>query len=130
MYGTIRSSFFYSELDGSIHCVHVLETHQQSHGVFPTHQHSGYSELDGSIRCVDVLETHQQSHEEFFQHMNTMDISIQFTVEEARPDGWIPFLDILVTPQSDVTFTTKICRKPTHSDLYLQWDSHHKLAAK
>ena len=41
-----------------------------------------------------------------------------------------PFLDILVTPQSDGTFTTKVYRKTTHTDLYLQWDSNHSLASK
>ena len=48
----------------------------------------------------DTFLAQQQSHkEEFFQHINTVDPSIQFTVEEARPDGSISFLDILVTPQ-------------------------------
>ena len=79
----------------------------------------------------DTFVVQQQSHnEEFFQHINTVDPSIQFTVEEDRPDGSIPFLDILGTPQRDGTFTTKVYRKPTHTDLYLLWDSHHDLAAK
>ena len=79
----------------------------------------------------DTFVVQQQSHkEEFFQHINTVDTSIQFTVEDARLDGFIPPLDILVTPQSDGTFTTKIYRKPTHTDLYVHWDSHHYLAAK
>ena len=56
--------------------------------------------------------------------------SIQFTVEKAGTDGSIPFLDILITPQTDGTFTTKVYRKPTHTDLYFQWDSYHNLAAK
>ena len=57
----------------------------------------------------DTLVVQQESHkDEFFQHINTMDTSIQFTVEEAGPDGSILFLDILVTPQSDGTFTTKV----------------------
>ena len=45
-------------------------------------------------------------------------------------DGSIPFLDILITSQSDGTFTTKVYRKPTHIDLYLWWNSHHNLASK
>ena len=79
----------------------------------------------------DTLVAQQQSHtEEFFHHIYTVDTSIQFTVEEARPDGSIPFLNILLTPQSDGTFTTKVYRKPIHTDLYLQWDSHHNHATK
>ena len=73
----------------------------------------------------------QQSHrEEFLQHINSVDPSIQFTTEEAKQDGSMPFLDTLVTPQDDGTLTTSVYRKPTHTDLYLQWDSHHNLACK
>ena len=73
----------------------------------------------------------QQSHrEEFLQHINFVDPSIHFSTEEAKQDGSIPFLDIFVTLQDDGTLTTSIYRKPTHTDLYLQWDSHHNLACK
>ena len=39
--------------------------------------------------------------EEFFHHINHVDQRIQFTSEESKPDGSIPFLDCLVTPQAD-----------------------------
>ena len=51
-------------------------------------------------------------------------------MEEPGPDGSIPFLDLLITPKADGTLTTKVYRKPTHTDQYLQWDSNHNLAAK
>ena len=38
--------------------------------------------------------------------------------------------DILVTPRSDGSSSTTVYRKPAHTDLYLQWDSHHTIAAK
>ena len=79
----------------------------------------------------DTFVIQQKSHkEEFFQHVNTVDTSIQFTVEEAGPDGSIPFLDILITPKLDGTFTKKVYRKPTHTDQYHQWDSNHNLVSK
>ena len=56
--------------------------------------------------------------------------SIKFTTEEPEDDGAMPFLDTLVTPKEDGTLTTCVYRKPTHIDLYLQWDSHHNLACK
>ena len=59
-----------------------------------------------------------------------MDPFIQFTTEEQKEDDSMPFLDILVTPQEDGTLTSKVYRKPTHTDQYLQWDSHHNLACK
>ena len=44
----------------------------------------------------DTLVVQQQKHqEEFLQHINTVDPSIQFTVEEAKEDGSIPFLDTI-----------------------------------
>ena len=42
----------------------------------------------------------------------------------------MPFLDALVTINGDGSLNTKVYRKQTHTDLYLQWDSHHSIAAK
>ena len=72
----------------------------------------------------------RDKNEEFLQHINSVDPAIQFTTEEQKQEGSMPFLDILVTPQEDGTLTTKVYRKPTHTDQYLQWDSHHNLACK
>ena len=71
-----------------------------------------------------------ESKEEFFQHINSIDPRIQFTTEESKSDGSIPFLDCLVTPQTDGSIQTAVYRKPTHTDMYLHWDSYHHLAAK
>ena len=51
-------------------------------------------------------------------------------MEDSTNDGSIPFLDTLVTPCSEGSLSTKVYRKPTHTDLYLQWDSHHTISAK
>ena len=67
---------------------------------------------------------------EFLEHINSIDKHIQFTAEDQRSDGAMPFLDILVTPGEDGSFSTSVFRKPTHTDLYLQWDSHHTITAK
>ena len=55
---------------------------------------------------------------------------IQFTSEDSRPDSSMPFLDILIIPNQDGSLSTTVYRKPTHTDLYLQWDSHHTVSAK
>ena len=60
----------------------------------------------------------QSQKEEFLQHSNSVDPSINFTTEDTRQDGSMPFLDTLVTPQ-DGTLTTSVYRKPTHTYLYL-----------
>ena len=72
----------------------------------------------------------ESQREEFFHHINQVDTSIKFTMEEAGPNGSIPLLDLLITPEADGTLTTKVYRKPTHIDQYLQWDSNHNLASK
>ena len=42
----------------------------------------------------------------------------------------MPFLDTLVTPQSDGSLATTVYRKPTHTNHYLQWNSHHAMSNK
>ena len=66
----------------------------------------------------------------FFHHINSLDANIKFTAETAKADGSIPFLDTLVTPQSDGSLQTTVYRKPTHTNQYLQWDSCHAISNK
>ena len=58
------------------------------------------------------------------------DPAIRFTVEDNKEDGSIPFLDTIVKPEVDGSLSITVYRKPTHTDQYLQWDSHHHLSAK
>ena len=51
--------------------------------------------------------------EKFLEHINNMDPHIQFTAEDAKPDGSLPFLDTVVLPQSDNSLLTTVYRKPT-----------------
>ena len=37
---------------------------------------------------------------------------------------------MLIIPQEDGSFNTTIYRKPTHTDMYLQWDSQHPISSK
>ena len=66
--------------------------------------------------------------DEFLQHINSMDDGIQFSAENTKADGSMPFLDTLVIPQSDGSLMTTVYRKPNHTDQYLQWDSHHAIS--
>ena len=58
------------------------------------------------------------------------DPAIKFTVEDNKEDRSIPFLDTIVKPEADGSLSITVYRKPTHTDQYLQWDSHHNLSAK
>ena len=57
-----------------------------------------------------------------------MDPHTQFATEDAKADGSIPFLDIVVMPQYDNFLLTSVYRKSKHTGLYLQLDSHHHYA--
>ena len=57
--------------------------------------------------------------EEFLTHINSVDSNIQFTAEDPGPDGSLPFLDILITPNEEGRLETSVYRKPTHTDQYL-----------
>ena len=82
-------------------------------------------------RYVDeTFVIHKEIHkQDFLQHINSVDPTMQFTVETNK-DGAMPFLDTIVKPESDGTLLITVYRKPTHTDQYLQWDSHHHLSAK
>ena len=79
----------------------------------------------------DTFTIIQNQHKDsFLEHLNTINPSIKFTSEETRPDGAMPFLDILITPMDDGILETSVYKKPTPTDLYLQWDSHHTIPSK
>ena len=79
----------------------------------------------------DTFVIHKEANKQgFLQHINSVDPAIRFTVEDNKEDGSIPFLDTIVKPEADGSLSISVYRKPTHTDQYLQWDSHHHLFAK
>ena len=79
----------------------------------------------------DTFTIIKRSHRDaFLEHTNSIDQNIQFTCEDSREDGSIPFLDMLIIPEEDGRLSTIVYRKPTHTDLYLHWDSHHAIPYK
>ena len=65
----------------------------------------------------------------FHAHLNTIEPSIQFTYE-MEENGILPFLDTEITHYTEGSLSTKVYRKPTHTDKYLDFQSHHPLAHK
>ena len=79
----------------------------------------------------DTFVIHKEANKEgFLQHINSADPAIKFTVEDNKENGSIPFLDTIVKPEVDGSLSITVYRKPTTTDQYLQWDSHHNLSAK
>ena len=78
----------------------------------------------------DTFLIHKEvNKQDFLHHINSVDPAIKFTVEDNKEDGSIPFLDTIVKPEADGSLSITVYRKPTHTDQYLQWDSHHHLSA-
>ena len=77
----------------------------------------------------DTFVIHKEANKQgFLQHINSVDPAIKFTVEDNKEDGSIPFLDTIAKVDGSLSIT--VYRMPTHTDQYLQWDSHHNISAK
>ena len=72
----------------------------------------------------------EENKQNVLQHINSVDPAIQFTVENNKEDGAIPFLYTIVKSETDGKLSITVYRKPIPMDKYLQWDSHHHLSAK
>ena len=66
----------------------------------------------------------------FLEHINSIDQCIQLTKVATMADGSMHFPDTLVIPQPNGSLETTVCRKPTYTDQYLNWDGHHTISAK
>ena len=79
------------------------------------------------VRYADdtfVIWTHgKEELHAFHEHLNRQCSSIQFTIEEEKEEQ-IAFLDVRVTRQGD-KMSTAVYQKPTHTDRYLPFSSHH-----
>ena len=79
------------------------------------------------IRYVDdtfVVWPHGQEKLDCFQeHLNMQHSNIKFTVEHER-ENMLAFLDVQVTRNNN-RLTTSVYRKPTHTNRYMPFHSHH-----
>ena len=66
---------------------------------------------------------------DFFQHINSLHHKTKFTMETEQ-NSQLPFLDTLIQRNSDNTISVRVYRKPTHTDQYLKFTSHHLARAK
>ena len=66
----------------------------------------------------------RENVDDFLQHLNNQQPSIRFTMETEK-DNKLAFLDTAVLREPDGRLTTSVYRKPTHTDQYLAYDSHH-----
>ena len=69
------------------------------------------------------------SVDSFLQYLNNKQPSIRFTMETEN-DNKLAFLDTAVSRETDGRLITSVYRKPTHTDQYLAYDSHHPQSVK
>ena len=68
-----------------------------------------------------IIETKNVSRVE--TELNNFHESIKFTYELEK-DKKISFLDVLITQTEDEGIVTSVYRKPTNTDLYINWNAH------
>ena len=62
--------------------------------------------------------------DDMLANINSINHNIQFTLE--REEGHVTsFLDVSIMHNDDGSLSTKVYHKPTHTDQYLQFSSHH-----
>ena len=67
--------------------------------------------------------------DEFTDHLNSQHPAIKFTSEREK-EGKIAMLDILMSRRENGSLKFAVYRKPTHTDHYLQYNSHQPLQHK
>ncbi len=68
--------------------------------------------------------------DQFHNHLNAQHSNIQFTVERYSPETGLAFLDSHNLVNKDGSVSVSVYRKKTHTDRYLNFESHHPIQHK
>ena len=81
-------------------------------------------------RCVDdvISAVSGNEVEHFLSHLNSIVLPIQFTLEREKDKFFL--LDFNVCRAEQGNSEKNVYRKPTHTDKYLAFDSHHPICHK
>ena len=126
---------FYEQVEGAAMVLQLAHCSQPIYGVLRTKSSKHCTQPPPKfwgryVEMTPLLSNRKPTNKASYKHINSVDPAIRFTVEDNKEDGSIPFLDTIVKPEADGSLSITVYRKPTHTDQYLQWDSHHHLSAK
>ena len=65
----------------------------------------------------------------FLDHLNSIELCVQFTVEEESDDR-LAFLDVQLSRSDDGSVCTSVYHKATRTNQYLALEFHHSIAHK
>jgi len=74
------------------------------------------------VGVLFLLFPNEESAQKFFKTVNSIHESIKFTLEE-ESNGKLAFLDVLLMRDSKDNVLTSVYRKPTHTGLYMKFNS-------
>ena len=82
-------------------------------------------------RFVDdvIAVVRKKSSQSLLDHLNDQHARIKFTMEEEN-GGSLPFMDVRFSRQLRGEITREVYQKPTHTNRYVQFNSHHPNAVK
>ena len=98
------------------------ETEQHALATSPNPPHTYKHFVDDGIGTFKD----RQHADNFLAYLNSLNPDLQYTIEHPSPDGTLPFLDVLIHPDK----STSIYRKPTHTNLYVKYNSCATNASK
>ena len=84
------------------------------------------------LRYVDDVLTivKKGTQDSLLNHLNSIDPNIKFTIEPPNKQGAIPFSDTFPPSGNNNKTVTSVYRKPTQTDMYLDFNSNHPKSAK
>ena len=74
-----------------------------------------------------LLSTRQNIHNNSYPTLTPLTPTYNSQPNPQTNTALFPFWDTLISQASNGTLITKVYRKPTHTDQYLHWDSHHNI---
>ena len=101
-----------------------IQTHERTAISMALHPPKVWEQFADGV-CSILKRTHLEN---FFHHINNLHQNIKFTMKK-ESNGELAFLDTLLK-RNNGEISVLVYRKPTHTDQYLHYSSHHQTSCK